>query len=92
MFDRDSSCSQQAVRHAVRTLHTGKKMKPTPEFIDNDIDIDIFGFIVNDTLANATMPATATAGQAFLGPGPPSVTRQTYRLAPSLVLHLTVDR
>ena len=41
-----------------------------------------------DTLANAAMPVTASAGQAFLGPGPPSVTRQTYRLAPSLVLHL----
>ena len=45
-----------------------------------------------DTLANAAMPVTASAGQAFLGPGPPSVTRQTYRLAPSLVLYLTVDR
>ncbi len=39
-------------------------------------------------LSQRHMPVTASAGQAFLGPGPPSVTRQTYRLAPSLVLHL----
>eukprot|EP01043_Picozoa_sp_COSAG02_P011626 COSAG02_NODE_431_length_22447_cov_7.487202_12_plen_147_part_00 len=35
-----------------------------------------------DTFADATMPVTATAGQAFLGPGPPSVKGGLTRLAP----------
>ena len=32
-----------------------------------------------DTSADATMPVMATAGQAFLGPGLPSVTWRTYK-------------
>ena len=44
--------------------------------------------LAQDTFADRHMPVTATAGQASLGPGPPSVTRQTYKLALSFVLHL----